>query len=147
MVAQMAAGADTVYGAKDTQTRLASDAADNLIWDRYTSSIEARSPALAAALARVTFSQRSSPQPLHTLMDLVSGVASRQQGFAIVVGRSRRMGAETHAAELRELMAERGSTAVVGSEGAKTLGEVGAALVAVDTNASLLVMQKAVEAG
>ena len=146
----MAAGADTVYGAKDTQTRLASDAADNLIWDRYTSSSEARSPALAAALARVTFSQRSSAQPLHTLMELVSGVASRQgqqQGFAVVVGRSRRMGVETHAAELRELMAERGSTAVVGSEGAKTLGEVGAALVAVDTNASLLVMQKAVEAG
>jgi hypothetical protein len=53
------------------------------------------------------------------------------------------MAVETHAVELRELMAERGSTAVVGSEVAKTLGDVGAALVAVDTNASLLVMQRA----
>ena len=136
-------GPDTVYGVKDTQTRMASDVADNLIWDRYTLP-ETRSPALSAALSRITFTRRSTPRPLHVLIELVSGETSAAgHGLVVVVGRSRRLAVDSHAVELRGLMAERGSTAVVGSEVAKTLGEVGAALVAVDTNASLLVMQQA----
>jgi hypothetical protein len=136
-------GPDTVYGPNNTQTRLASDTADNLSWDRYTLPTDSRSPALSAALSRIVFSNYGSAQPLHAVVELVSAEVSRRaatgQGVVAVVGRSRRMAVESHAAELRELNTERGSP--VGSEVIKTVGEVGATLVAVDTSASLLIMQ------
>lgn len=56
-----------------------------------------------------------------------------------VVGRSRRLAPDTHEAELREIVSERGAA---GSQSvARTLGPVGGALVAATTNASVLVMQ------
>jgi hypothetical protein len=136
-------GPDTVYGPNNTQTRLASDTADNLSWDRYTLPADSRSHALSAALSRIVFSRHTSAQPLHTVVELVSAEVNRRattgHGFVAVVGRSRRMAVESHGAELRELNAERGFP--VGSEVIRTVGEVGAALVAVDMSASLLVMQ------
>ena len=46
---------------------------------------------------------------------------------------------EYHNAELQQLIVESGSP--IGSSVSKTLGDVGAALVATSTNASLLVLQ------
>lgn len=60
--------------------------------------------------------------------------------LVVIVGRSRRLAVGTHQMELRQIVSERGGAA--GSESvARTLGQVGAALVASSTNASLLVMQ------
>jgi hypothetical protein len=57
----------------------------------------------------------------------------------VVAGRSRRMAVEFHKAELQKLILDSGSP--IGSSVSKTLGDVGAALVATSTNASLLVLQ------
>ena len=57
----------------------------------------------------------------------------------VVSGRSRRMAVEYHQAELQRIIAEGGSP--IGSSVAKTLGDVGAALVATSTSASLLILQ------
>lgn len=136
-------GADTVYGHRDTQTRLASDTADNLIWERYTHASGASSPSVAAALSRINFNTKSSPRPLHTVIEMANSEvtlhAPSGKALVVVVGRSRRMAVESHQAELRGLISERKYT--IGSEVSKTLGDVGAAVVAAGTNASLLVMQ------
>jgi Kef-type K+ transport system membrane component KefB len=124
---------DTVYGNRDTQTRLASDTADNLAWGRYSKGTS----------SRVTFTHQASPKPLHALLETVTSEvalhAKSERTVIVVVGRSRRMAVESHQSELRQLVLKRGSS--VGSELPKTLGDVGAALVVASTNASLLVMQ------
>lgn len=75
-------------------------------------------------------------------MDLVSQEVSRlevSKNLVVLLGRSRRMAVESFATELGLLAAEKGNT--VGSSVPKTLGDVGAALVATGTSASLLIMQ------
>ena len=129
---------DTVYGAQTTQTRLASETADNILWTRLTSFTV---PELAGALSRVTFLEETSSKPLHMLLDIASREASAQARQVVVVGRSRRMAGESHHAELQELCVERNAS--IGSELPKTLGDVACAFVAAGTGASLLVMQAA----
>jgi hypothetical protein len=137
------AAADTVYGQHNTQTRIASDTADNVLWDKYTNSDRGSQDAeTTAALSRITFSTRATTTPLHTLADLVpkeDSSASQSMSVIVVLGRSRRLAVESHAAELRKIMTETGST--FSSSVSKTLGDVGAALVAKSTPASLLIMQ------
>jgi hypothetical protein len=58
----------------------------------------------------------------------------------VLLGRSRRMAVEDLKGELKDLGA---SGPAVGSSVAKTLGDVGAALVGRNVNASLLVLQAA----
>lgn len=134
--------AETVYGQGNTQTRLQSDTADNLAWAGYTSITGVYSPTVTAALRRITFSTDSSPAPLHAVVDKATSLIqqySNGRTLIAVVGRSRRLAPDTHEAELRELVSERGAA---GSQSvARTLGPVGAALVAAGANASLLVMQ------
>jgi hypothetical protein len=71
------------------------------------------------------------------MLELVSGAITAGgkvgQTVVVVVGRSRRMAVESHKVELRELKR--------GVDVSKTVGEVGAAIVGTDTNASVLVMQ------
>ncbi|KAJ3798958.1 Sodium/hydrogen exchanger family-domain-containing protein [Lentinula aff. detonsa] len=136
------AGADTVYGNLNTQTRLASDTADNLIWERYASpTAAARNPSLTSALSRITFETIQSPKPLQSVVDIFSGKRVQSTGKTVVavLGRSRRMAVEQLDSELRLIMAQRG--AAMGSTVRKTLGDVGAALVATGVDASLLVVQ------
>lgn len=130
-----------MYGPGDTQTRLASDTADNLDWDRYTLPSDSRTPSLAESLSRITFSAQASPEPLHAMLELIAAEVTTRSGCTVVavVGRSRRMAVESHKAELRALNLKRGSP--IGSDVSKTLGDVGAALIVAETNASLLVVQ------
>lgn len=74
----------------------------------------------------------------------------------VVAGRSRRMAAENLGKELREMATVgHGATSPTGSglqsrvggSVAKTLGDVGAALVAKNVNASLLIVQAATSKG
>ncbi|CAK5263159.1 unnamed protein product [Mycena citricolor] len=124
------AAADTVYGPHTTQTRIVSDTADNVLWERFSAS------------PRLIFSKESSPRPLARIAELVQAEIAVRSNAIVLLGRSRRMAVESHAAELQALTSSKG--AVVGSSVAKTLGDVGAALVASGTSASLLVLQAAV---
>ncbi|KAJ6613548.1 hypothetical protein B0H10DRAFT_2191867 [Mycena sp. CBHHK59/15] len=138
------AAADTVYGPQNTQTHLASDTADNLLWDRFTRPSHAHSAAVVSALSRISFSQIASAQPLHQIVALVEREVARGGNLVVLAGRSRRMAVESHRAELQTLIAGKG--AAIGSAVPKTLGDVGAAIVASGTSASLLVVQAAVAA-
>ncbi|KAJ4479038.1 Sodium/hydrogen exchanger family-domain-containing protein [Lentinula aciculospora] len=139
------AGADTVYGNLNTQTRLASDTADNLIWERYASTSSAeRNLSQASAISRITFETIQSPKPLQSVVDFFAEKRVQNTGRTVVavLGRSRRMAVERLDGELRSIMSRRG--AAMGSTVKKTLGDVGAALVATGVDASLLVVQTCV---
>jgi hypothetical protein len=132
--------ADTVYPHRDTQTQLASDTADNLLWNKYSAPSESHSPSVAAALTRITFTMVTSAQPLHTMLEHIAE-SSAQTGQAhkslmVVVGRSRRMAVESHQAELREIVGTG-----MGKETSRTLGDVGAAVLVAGTTLNLLVLQ------
>ncbi|THG96362.1 hypothetical protein EW026_g5457 [Hermanssonia centrifuga] len=132
---------DTVYAQGDTQTRLASDTADNVLWDQYSSS---SAPAVAGALRRMKFTHEISARPLHSVLECAAKTLANQAQSRplVVVGRSRRLAVGSHAAELRELLTEHGASA--NSEVAKTLGDVGASFFAANANASLLILQAAI---
>ena len=141
---QTVAAADTVYGQQSTEVRLRSDTADNIIWDRYTKTPNSNSPSTTSALSRINFDSADSGKPLHTVIDRVAAEQTRNAGsknLIIVAGRSRRMAPESHKTELQALIQEKGGH--IGSTVSKTLGDVGAALVATGTTASLLIMQAA----
>ncbi|KAF9000199.1 Sodium/hydrogen exchanger family-domain-containing protein [Cyathus striatus] len=135
------AAADTVYPQQNTATRLASDTADSLLWEKYTQRSTSRSPALASVLSRIQFTTTSSTKPLHTVIELVNSeiTVANDKSVIIMTGRSRRMAVESHQNEFRQLITEVGSS--VGSSVPRTLGDVGAALVASNVNASLLILQ------
>ncbi|RXW18815.1 hypothetical protein EST38_g7039 [Candolleomyces aberdarensis] len=138
------AAADTVYGAHNTQTRLASDTADNLAWEKYANPDSSLPPSVTSALARITFSTESSPTPLHRITELVHSetekiAVNHGRTMIVLVGRSRRLAVESLTGELRTIISATGSH--IGSSVSKTLGDVGAALVAKNANASLLVVQ------
>ncbi|KAH8094890.1 Sodium/hydrogen exchanger family-domain-containing protein [Cristinia sonorae] len=131
--------ADTVYGARDTQTRLASDTADNILWERFTQPTESE---LADALRRISFTRQASSSPLHAVLESAAATVTQhgtQSRVTVVVGRSRRMAIESHSVELKALFAERG--VVVGSELPRTLGDIGAAIAWTNANTSMLVVQ------
>ncbi|KAJ6560286.1 Sodium/hydrogen exchanger family-domain-containing protein [Mycena capillaripes] len=139
------AAADTVYGQHNTQTRLVSDTADNLLWDRFTLPSGTRDAAVASALTRITFTTQDTREPLHEIAELVDSASqglSAGKNLIVVLGRSRRMAVESHQAELQKIVAAKGAS--IGSSVAKTVGDVGAALVASGSSASLLVLQAAV---
>lgn len=127
------------------QTRLVSDTADNLLWNRVTLGSSPRSASMVSALSRITFRTQESAEPLHKIVELVeqeSEKLSLGKSLVVVLGRSRRMAVETHKKELQKLISSKGTP--IGSAVPKTLGDVGAALVASGTSASLLVLQAAV---
>ena len=139
---------DTVYGHQSTQTRLASDTADDLIWGRYTSS-KVADTTIREAIGRIAFSEERTNKPLHFVQTLASTLQqqsrrTRSRRLLIVAGRSRRMATESHTAELKTLLAE--SRASIGGEATKTLGEVGTAVISGDVGEGVLVVQARVTA-
>ncbi|TFK66204.1 hypothetical protein BDN72DRAFT_800249 [Pluteus cervinus] len=136
------AGFDTIYGNSNTQTRMASDTADNLLWARYTNASDTRNSNISSALSRITFSTQSTTKPLHTATDIVNeqlGKSHAEKTLIVLAGRSRRMSPESHKNELTLLISETQSQ--ITSSVPKTLGDVGAALVATNAPASLLIIQ------
>ncbi|KAI0751094.1 Sodium/hydrogen exchanger family-domain-containing protein [Daedaleopsis nitida] len=127
---------DTIYGTQTTQTRLASDTADDLLWTKLTTSAV---PELASALTRITFVEKSASKPLHTVVELAAGLTPIFARQLVVVGRSRRMAVESHHGELQELCV--GRNASIGSELPKTVGHVASAFIASGSSASLLIIQ------
>lgn len=85
-------------------------------------------------------------RPLQTIIRLakeeVAGSATGAGWTPIVfAGRSRRMAVESLSTELKVVIASTGSS--INSSVSKTLGDVGAALIAAGVEASLLVVQAA----
>ncbi|KAH9477822.1 K(+)/H(+) antiporter 1 [Psilocybe cubensis] len=139
--------ADTVYGQPNTETRLSSDTADNLLWGYYTNPNKTHSPDVAAALSRITFRSESSPTPLRRVIQLVKEESAActselmdPKSLIVLAGRSRRLAVESLSSELAALVLESGASAVSSSV-PKTLGDVSAALVMTGVTASILVMQ------
>ncbi|KAG5333232.1 hypothetical protein C0989_006014 [Termitomyces sp. Mn162] len=141
IVLQTLAAGDTVYAQHDTLNRLTSETADNLAWDRYVSVSTSHDAGTAAALSRILFRTLETSTPLHTIIECAAKIlqANSTGNMIVVTGRSRRMAVEAHAAELRKVITEAGAS--ISSSVHKTLGDVGAALVARNTHASLLILQ------
>ena len=137
-----------MYGYATTQTRLQSETADNITWERYARPTEGSDhpPAVIDALTRVTFVEVTIPKPLHEVVQLSSTqfeeASQEKRGLVVVLGRSRRMAVESHRLELREIM-ESTAGVQVGSEVKRTIGDVGTALVVSGCNVGLVVMQAA----
>lgn len=150
-VYSMAGIADTHYGPQSTQHRLESENADRLAWNRYArrgDDSSALLPAAQDALKRISFEDLKTPIPLHSVVQKASEegkrVGNAWKSLLVVTGRSRRMAVESHRVELRTIVQkqQKGSGGY-GGEISRTVGDVAAALVACDVDASLLVLQAA----
>ncbi|KAG8893490.1 K(+)/H(+) antiporter, partial [Tulasnella sp. 417] len=140
--------ADTIYPNVTTQTRLASDTADNICWFKYAPQEDPNAiapqhtPQVQDALTRVTFTSLSSPRPLHSLVDKATEVASEKR-LIVVVGRGKRLAAESHHDEMKTLLNEEQGRkhGGLGNEMRNTLGDVATAFMVSRVSAGLLVMQ------
>jgi hypothetical protein len=135
------AAADTIYGQSNSQIRLESNTADNLTWERFANPTQTKT-----AFSRITFRTEISATPLRLVTKLTrTEAATRNSGsdktLIVLMGRSRRMGVKSLLGELGDLITESGSS--ISTSVPKTLGDVGAALVATNVNASLLILQAA----
>ncbi|KAG1736326.1 Sodium/hydrogen exchanger family-domain-containing protein [Suillus lakei] len=128
---------DTFYGQANTEMRFQSETANNFLWARYANSrLSDDAPSsLSTALSRITFSEHSSPLPLHSAIQL----ASAHKPVLVVVGRSRRLAGEDHTLELQKIFEERGS---VGQDVVrKTIGDPATAFVASGCATAVVVLQ------
>ena len=140
---------ETLYGNANTETRIASDTADNILWSRFASPKASNSPLTPqaqAALCRVTFANDSSSSPLRAVIQRAAlefkAAADEYKSLLLVVGRARRLAVESHHAELHSIIAEQPHSSI-GGDVTRAIGGVAAGFVASATNASVLVMQAA----
>lgn len=134
---------DTVYPAHTTQSRMASHAADDIAWEYVTALETPHRPAIQAALTRIVFADMLSPTPLHSILQNVAE-QTRSANLAgksllVVTGRSRRLAVESHAEELRKVVADHH---LVGGDLSKTVGDVATAIMTTSAQA-VLVLQEA----
>jgi len=145
---------DTVYGQHDTETRLQSETADNIIWARYATPPSAsnsdrkstHSAASSSARPQIEFKTLSTPIPLHAAIQEATlaiypastSTSTTPTKLIVVTGRSRRLAAENHRKELKELMSEH---EYVGAEVRKTIGDVGTAFVVAGVGSGVVVLQ------
>ncbi|KAG8907858.1 K(+)/H(+) antiporter [Tulasnella sp. 403] len=147
-VHSMAKYPDTIYPNVTTQTRMASDTADNICWFKYApqespdAAPPQHTPEVQEALARITFTTLSSPTPLKDLIARISGDAIGKRQL-VVVGRAKRLAVESHQDEMKSLLSEQQGFGHggLGNEMRKTLGDVATAFVVSGVPAGLLVMQ------
>ncbi|KAH9480856.1 K(+)/H(+) antiporter 1 [Psilocybe cubensis] len=154
------AGPDTVYGQHNTETRLQSETADNIIWARYaplrtpannapvsdSTSTHSSSASTTSSRPQIEFRTASTPIPLHTALhearEIALSSANHNAKLIVITGRSRRLAVENHTKELKQLMEEQREK--VGSEVRKTIGDVAAAFVVAGVGSGLVVVQQAV---
>lgn len=143
---------DTIYPNVDTQTRLASETADNISWSKYADEATRTQPAtglVRSALSRITFTTAASSTPLATLVRDVKNLAAEKRTI-VLAGRSKRLAAESHHAEMQVLLGG-GESGIVNvglaNEMRKTLGDVPTALLVSGVSAGLLVVQASAAVG
>jgi len=132
------AAVDTIYGQPTPHTRLTSDTADNLTWRQFSNPVIPNS--------RITFYTENTLTPLKRVIDLAKTEAalrasSSNKTMIVLAGRSRRMAVQSLVGELRGVLTDSGVS--ITSSVPKTLGDVGAAMVATSVDASLLILQAA----
>jgi len=132
------AAADTIYGQSTAQIRLESDTVDNLTWQQFIKPTTTNS--------RITFHTENTPSPLTRAIELSKAEAASRSSSSnkimiVLAGRSRRMAVQYLDGEFRSLITDSGVS--ISSSVPKTLGDVGAAMVATNVNASLLILQAA----
>jgi hypothetical protein len=141
---------DTIYAPPTTQTRMESENADNLIFSRYVPNTGDAAPALPTrvkdALKRITFDVVSTAAPLRETIEYANAAqpatGDKKRNLLVLVGRGRRMAAESHHAEIRLITqghAAKGGMGI-GGETLRALGDVATAML-LGTKASVLVMQ------
>ena len=119
--------------------RLESDTADNLTWQQFAKPTTPNS--------RMTLLTETTLTPLGRAIELIKAEAtlrssrSNNKTMIVLAGRSRRMAVESLHSELSGLMNDSGSS--ISTSVPRTLGDMGAALVLTNVNASLLVLQAA----
>ncbi|KZS91521.1 hypothetical protein SISNIDRAFT_456745 [Sistotremastrum niveocremeum HHB9708] len=135
----------TMYGAPGTATRLQSQTADNMIWEKYTNLTKSAplSNSITLSTLHTSTPLRSIISQLDTLQHSLSG--SLEQ-ILIVLGRSRRMAVESHHSELKHLLEEysygSGSgNASVAQEVRKTVGDVASSVLLSRSGAGMVVIQ------
>lgn len=146
---------DTIYVTPNTETRMASDTADNILWSRFahpnTASTVQVSAQVQSALVRVTFSELSSATPLQSVIQRAAMEAKRLVGgesgksLLVVVGRGRRLPLESHRGELNQLIGAQQAHSSMSEDVTRTVGEVGAAFVVAASASNIggmLVMQQ-----
>ncbi|KAG2120237.1 Sodium/hydrogen exchanger family-domain-containing protein [Suillus clintonianus] len=128
---------DTIYGQANTEMVMQSETANSILWARYANSqpSDDTPSSLRSALSRITFSEHSSPIPLHSAIQQ----ASAHKPVLVVVGRSRRLAGEDHTLEVQKILEERGS---VGQDVVrKTIGDPATAFVASGCATAVVVLQ------
>ncbi|KAH7915666.1 Sodium/hydrogen exchanger family-domain-containing protein [Hygrophoropsis aurantiaca] len=139
---------DTFYGNHDTQSRLRSEIADNILWSRYTApeAIDTMPRSLGAALSRIEFVELQTPAPLSAIVQRASSLrdslAAKRTRLLIVSGRSRQTARDVKDQhhELKELME---GHRTVGPEVLKTIGDVATAFVVSGCARAMVVLQAA----
>ncbi|KDR83202.1 hypothetical protein GALMADRAFT_239040 [Galerina marginata CBS 339.88] len=136
---------DTVYGQQNTETRLQSETADNIIWARYappppsSDSKSTHSSTSSSSRPQIEFKTLPTPIPLHAAIQEASdAILATKTKLVVVTGRSRRLAVENHRKELKELMDEHEK---VGSEVRKTIGDVATAFVVAGVGSGVVVLQ------
>ncbi|KAG8738387.1 K(+)/H(+) antiporter [Ceratobasidium sp. 414] len=134
---------DTVYAHPDTQTRLASDTLDDMMWTRCTEpDVSALSPGVAAALSRIKFSTNASAAPLHSIVSQAQSLGATRR-LVSVAGRGKRLAVESHREEIGRMAEESGAERGMVSEVRKTAGDVACALLVSPVQGPMVVLQAA----
>ncbi|KAI5996532.1 Sodium/hydrogen exchanger family-domain-containing protein [Pisolithus orientalis] len=136
---------DTVYGQPNTQTRMQSETADSVTWNKYASfNPDSDIPSLLrAALSRIHFSELSTPTPLRAAIQRAAIIKQTHTRLLIVAGRSKRLAVESHHQELKATFEEYGAS---GEVVRKTIGDVASAMVVSSSASALVVLQAAIPA-
>ncbi|KAL4073309.1 Sodium/hydrogen exchanger family-domain-containing protein [Scleroderma yunnanense] len=133
---------DTVYGQPNTQTRLQSETADGVTWSKYAFPNADTPKPLRAALSRIEFSDFATPVPLHATIQRASAIRAIHKWLLIVTGRSRRLAAESHHHELKDVFEEYRTTSPEMVR--RTIGDVASAMVISSSASALVVLQAAI---
>lgn len=125
-----------------------SETADNILWARYSNPSDDASfdSTTNDALSRVEWHDLPTTTPLRSVIEYASSLeestSERRSRLLIIAGRSRRLAAENHHAELKQLVEEHGG---IGSEVKKTVGDVATSFIVTGSKASIVVLQATTE--
>ncbi|KIK24557.1 hypothetical protein PISMIDRAFT_10179 [Pisolithus microcarpus 441] len=136
---------DSIYPQQNTELRLQSDTADNVVWARYTGTEKSTAGTqLQAALSRITFEELTTPVPLQALIQRVHEFREVHRRVLVVTGRSRQT--TTRYTKEVKMVAEKYGYASGGSFELvrKTVGDVGCALLVSGAPNAMVVMQAGV---
>jgi hypothetical protein len=134
---------DTVYAQANTQTRLASDTLDDMMWARCTEpDASTLSTGVSLALSRIAFKSIASATPLHSIVSQAQLLSTTRRLISIA-GRGKRLAVESHREEIGQLVEEYGAERGTAGEVRKTAGDVACALLVGPVQGPMVVLQAA----